>query len=85
MSTSEQTLQDMLQKLIEDRQKREEEIERKRLRREEERVQREKEIAEERARREEERLRERLQKKGGVEKEKRERKPRKWEHRWKSS
>ena len=60
----------MLQKLIEDRQKREEEIERERLRREEERVQRE---------------RERLQKKGGVEKEKRERKPRKWEHRWKSS
>ena len=85
---AEQALQDMLQKLIEDRQKREEEIERERLRREEERVQREKEIVEERARREEERLqreRERLQKKGGVEKEKRERKPRKWEHRWKSS
>ena len=53
---SEQALQDMLQKLIEDRQKREEEIERERLRREEERVLREKEIAEERARREEERL-----------------------------
>ena len=53
---SERALQDMLQKLIEDRQKREEEIERERLRREEERVQREKEIAEERARREEERL-----------------------------
>ena len=53
---TEQALQDMLQKLIEDRQKREEEIERERLRREEERVQREKEVAEERARREEERL-----------------------------
>ena len=35
---SEQALQDMLQKLIEDRQKREEEIERERLRREEERM-----------------------------------------------
>ena len=53
---AEQALQDMLQKLIEDRQKREEEIEHERIRREEERVQREKEIAEERARREEERL-----------------------------
>ena len=51
-----QALQEMLQKLIEDRQKREEEIERERIRREEERVQRKKEIAEERARREEERL-----------------------------
>ena len=53
---AEQALQDMLQKLIEDRQKREEEIEHERIRREEERVQREKEIAEERARREEERV-----------------------------
>ena len=44
-----QALQDMLQKLIEDRQKREEEIKHERIRREEERVQREKEIAEERA------------------------------------
>ena len=53
---AEQALQDMLRKLIEDRQKREEEIERERVRREEERLQREREIAEERTRREEERL-----------------------------
>ena len=50
---AEQALQDMLRKLIEDRQKREEEIELERVRREEERIQRDKEIAEERARREE--------------------------------